>query len=180
MSDTVEMWKRVADGFDARVRAVGPDQWAATTPCEGWDVNALVEHTIGAQRMVPKALGASGDIDAEYGSDPVGVWSTVRAAAEGALTTSDLSQTIDLPFGSMPAEQGLGIPLGDLLIHTWDLARSIGADEQLDDQACATVLESLEPIDAMIRQPGIFGPKLDVAPGATAQDRLLAFTGRKA
>jgi hypothetical protein len=35
-------------------------------------------------------------------------------------------------------------------------------------------------MDAMIRQPGIFGPKLDPPPGADEQTQLLYFLGRQA
>ena len=90
-----------------------------------------------------------------------------------------MDRVVTLPFGEMPARDGLGFPLGDLLVHTWDLARAIGADDRLDAEACAVVYANLEPIDGSIRAPGFFGPKLEPAPGADAQDRLLAFVGRQ-
>jgi uncharacterized protein (TIGR03086 family) len=129
--------------------------------------------------MVPKALGATGDIDVE-GDDLVPVWKTVRAAADQALSTPGaLDEVVKLPFGEMPAKDGFGFPIGDLLVHTWDLARAIGADDRLLPEACAVVYANLEPIDALIRAPGFFGPKLEPAPDADAQDKLLAFVGRQ-
>jgi hypothetical protein len=41
------------------------------------------------------------------------------------------------------------------------------------------VLAQLEPIDALIRGPGTFEPKLQPAPDADIQDQLLAFVGRQ-
>jgi uncharacterized protein (TIGR03086 family) len=172
------MWRQVADGFDERLTAVQSDDWALPTCCERWNVTQLVDHAIGAQRMVPKALGATGDIDVE-GEDLVQVWKTVRAAADQALSASGaLDQMVTLPFGEMPAGDGFGFPLGDLLVHSWDLARAVGADDRLLPEACAVVYANLEPIDALLRAPGFFGPKVEPAPDADAQERLLAFVGR--
>jgi len=179
MTDALTMWRQVADGFDQRLALVGSDAWDTPTCCEGWDVTQLVAHVIGAQRMVPKALGASGDIDAE-GDDLLEVWRAVRAGAEQAFSAPGaLDRVITLPFGEMPARDGLGFPLGDLLVHTWDLARAVGADDRLLPEACAVTYASLEPIDELLRAPGYFGPKLEPAPGADAQDTLLAFVGRQ-
>lgn len=179
MSEVLELWRRVGDGFSQRLGAVQPDDWSKATCCDGWDVAALVEHAIGAQRMVPKALGATGDIDAT-GDDLVQVWNKVRAEADAALSQPGaFDQTVKLPFGEMRAADGFGFPFGDLLVHSWDLARAIGANDRLLPEACTMVLAQLEPIDALIRSPGVFGPKLDPAPGADIQDQLLAFVGRQ-
>lgn len=179
MTEALALWRQVADGFTERLRAVGPDDWSRPTCCERWDVTSLVDHAIGAQRMVPKALGASGDIDMT-GDDLARVWDTVRVAADRALSAPGaLDQVIQLPFGQMPAKEGFGFPTGDLLVHSWDLARAIGADDRLLAEACAVVYAKLEPLDEVIRAPGFFGPKLEPATGADAQDTLLAFVGRR-
>jgi uncharacterized protein (TIGR03086 family) len=179
VTDALAMWREVAAGFDQRMANVGVDDWTAPTCCPDWTVTQLVEHAIGSQRFVPKALGASGDIDVE-GDDLVEVWKTVRAAADQALgAPGAMDRVVTLPFGEMPAREGLGFPIGDLLVHTWDLARAIGADDRLDAEACAVVYANLAPIDGNIRAPGFFGPKLNSAPDADAQDRLLAFVGRQ-
>jgi len=179
VSDALTMWREVAAGFDRRLANVGVDEWTAPTCCPEWTVSQLVEHAIGSQRFVPKALGASGDIDAE-GDDLVEVWKTVRAAADQAFAAPGaMDRVVTLPFGEMPAREGLGFPTGDLLVHTWDLARSIGADDRLDAEACTVTYANLAPIDGHIRAPGFFGPKLEPAPDADAQDRLLAFVGRQ-
>jgi uncharacterized protein (TIGR03086 family) len=179
VSDFVELWRQVADGFDARLGAVGPGDWVKATCCDRWDVAQLVDHAIDAQRMVPKALGATGGIDTT-GDDAVALWETVRSAADAALSAEGaLEETVKLPFGEMRARDGLAFPLNDLLVHTWDLARAIGADDRLVPEACALSLANLEPIDELLRGPGFFGPKLEPAPGADVQDRLLAFLGRQ-
>jgi uncharacterized protein (TIGR03086 family) len=179
LTETLELWRQVADGFSGRLEAVGPTDWSLATCCELWDVTKLVDHAIGAQRMVPKALGATGDIDAA-GDDLVEVWNSVREAADRALSAPGVfDKIVKLPFGEMPARNGFGFPFGDLLVHSWDLARAIGADDRLLPEACAFAYATLEPIDALLRAPGYFGPKLEPAADADIQDRLLAFVGRQ-
>ena len=52
----------------------------------------------------------------------------------------------------------------DVLVHTWDLARTVGADEHLDEELVRQAYDALQPMDAMIRQPGVFGAKLEPPP----------------
>ena len=49
----------------------------------------------------------------------------------------------------------------DALVHTWYLACTVGADERLDEDSVRQAYEVLKPMDAMIRQPNVFGPKLE-------------------
>ena len=68
----------------------------------------------------------------------------------------------------------------DVLVHTWDLARAVGAQERLDEDSVRMAYAALQPMDAMIRQPGVFGPKLDAPTGADVQTKFLYFLGRRA
>src|SRR5262249_27478736 len=72
----------------------------------------------------------------------------------------------------------------DVLIHTWDLARAAGLDEQLDpDEVHRQVvgIESMPPgVDEAMRGSAPCGPRVEVAADADEQTRLLAFMGRKA
>ena len=69
--------------------------------------------------------------------------------------------------------------IGDLLIHSWDLARSIGVDETLPADAVEATMLGLSRVPTeMLRGPDMFGEPTDVAEGASAQDQLLAFAGR--
>ncbi|HEY2764355.1 MAG TPA: hypothetical protein VGJ13_10140 [Pseudonocardiaceae bacterium] len=63
-------------------------------------------------------------------------------------------------------------------MHTWDLARATGQDERIDPDAISRSLEFLAPLDDAIRRAGGFAAKIDSAPDADAQTRLLNFCGR--
>ena len=174
--DIIDRYERAADGFTARLDSVGDDQWASPTPCTDWDVRRLVDHVIDVQRAIPEGLGmAVNDVP-----DPKATWKAVR---DGAMTVlrqpGVLEQTMPGRSGEMPVEMSLGIRVGDLLVHTWDLARATGGDEQLDADTAAIVLERIKPNDELLRSSGTFGPKLDPPPDADAAVELLCFTGRR-
>jgi uncharacterized protein (TIGR03086 family) len=178
-SELLSMWEEVAQGLTERLAAVGPGSWTVPTCCEGWDVAELVGHAIGGQRLIPRCLGASGAIDATN-DEPVLLWGAVRQAANSAFRVPGAMDDVIEFFGDeMPAMNGLRFMLGDLLVHTWDLARATGHNDRLHREACALVLANLEPMDEFLRTSGMYGPKLEPATGADTQDRLLAFLGRK-
>jgi hypothetical protein len=60
------------------------------------------------------------------------------------------------------------------------LARTIGADERLDEDSVRRAYEALKPMDSMIRLPNVFGPKLEPPVGADLQTEFLYFLGRRA
>lgn len=180
MSDIIDQWRIVADTFGARLRDVGPDQWDAPTPCTDFTVRQLVDHAVDVQRTMPKAVGAGDAVDTPLGDDPASAWTTIVAAGEEALRAEGvLDMVVPGPMGERPVGQSMGIPTMDLLVHTWDLARAIGADETLPADMVAHAYEQLQPMDAMLRDPQVFGPKVEVPDDADLQTRFIAFTGRQ-
>lgn len=182
MTDVHAQYRLVADGFDAVVGAVPPDMWDAQSPCEGWRARDVMAHVIDGHRGVVARVRGGTPVPLGDGEDPVGPW---RAAARDlSEVTGDpevLAMAIDGPAGKMPAGEVIGkFVVMDLLVHTWDLARTVGADERLDEGAVRDAYEILLPMDERIRQPQIFGPKLDPPPGADLQTELLYFVGRRA
>lgn len=174
MSGPIDIWKQAADNFERHHGSITDEQWSASTPCEEWSVRELVDHAVGVQVLMGGALGGT----AGEGSD----WATARASLEAALTAPDaLDGSIDHPaMGQMPKHQVLGIAIGDLLIHSWDLARSIGADEILPAAAVeATAMGLGNMPEEFMRAPGRFGAVVEIGDDASAQDRLIAFAGRR-
>jgi len=66
----------------------------------------------------------------------------------------------------------------DVFMHTWDLARATGQDDQLDEATCAALLAGMEPLDEMLRMSGQYGPRVPVPDSAGAVSKLMAFIGR--
>lgn len=169
----VDVWNQAADAFDAAYQAIG-DQWSAATPCTEFDVSALVEHTLGAQHMGAGLIGA----EIAEGAD----WPSTRDAMRSALSAEALAGTTNFPpmGGEVPKGMLFGIMTNDLLLHTWDLARAVGADETLPAEsvsACYTGLKMMP--DEMMRAEGRFAPAIEAPEGADEQTQFLCHSGRQ-
>ncbi len=108
----------------------------------------------------------------------------VREARDHAftagITTGDLSTLMPGLFGPMPAEQLIGrLICTDILVHTWDLAQAVGGDEGLDQSARESAHSPGSRWTRVIRQPGVFGPKVEAPAGADIQTEVLSFLGRQ-
>ena len=180
MTDVADRFRTVAEGFTARVEAV-PD-WDAPAPCEGWVARDVVRHLV--EWMPDFFHGRAGLARPEVPSvddDPGGAWAAVRDSLQAALDDPAVAGTgFDTGMGTMTlADAVAGFAVGDVLVHTWDLARAAGLDETLDPDEVDRIYARMEPMDAMIRGGTMFGDKVPVPDDADPQTRLLAFTGRR-
>jgi uncharacterized protein (TIGR03086 family) len=180
MSETTERYETVAGGFDRRVAGVVPGQWAAASPCEGWSARDVVAHVVDTHRRVLATLEGREPVVVGPDDDVTACWRSVRTDLLAALTDpARAGTTVSGMFGEQSFESLVGRLLcTDTLVHTWDLARATGQDEQLDAAAVAAGRAFLEPIDDAIRRPGGFAPKLEAPAGADPQTAFLAFCGR--
>lgn len=187
MSRPDELLRRATGSLDERMRVVRDDQWTQQTPCSEWDVRALVHHLVAELRWMPPLLAGRtiadvGDaLDGDLlGDDPKGAWdAAVREAREASADPAALERTVHLSYADVPGADYVFEVAADLTIHTWDLARAVGADERLDPQ----LIELFAPWYAerieMMRQVGIFAGGLEAPPDADGQARLLALLGRR-
>ena len=131
-------------------------------------------------RTEPVARGAEATNLADD-ADPIVEWATVLAAVNAKVATpGELDAVVEGPMGPMPAVQMLGMfMLTDLLTHSWDISKGAGIPVTLDPEVVAQATARLAPMDAMIRRPGAFGPKVEAPEGSDAQTALMAFLGRQ-
>lgn len=181
MSEVIERYQGLAEQFGARVEAAPDDAWSSPAPCEGWTARDVVAHVVGSQRNVVAAVTGQEATPMADDEDPKEAWRSTFAATKEALATDGaLQKEIAGPMGPMPLEMMLGRLLSmDVLVHTWDLARAVGGDERLDQDAVAHAYEGIKPMDAMIRRPGAFGDKVEPPAGADLQTEFLCFLGRQ-
>jgi hypothetical protein len=66
----------------------------------------------------------------------------------------------------------------DVFMHTWDLARATGQDDQLDADLCGQLLAGMEKFEEAMRSSGQYGPRVEVPVDAGPQIRMLGFIGR--
>lgn len=183
-----KLFARAVDEFDRRAQQVNDDQWHEPTPCTDWDVHQLVNHIVNEARWVPPLLAGNtlaevGDsLDGDLlGNDPKGAWSAARDDQLEAVASLDsLDRLVHVSWGQIPARDYVNQVLMDHLIHGWDLARAIGADDQLDRETVEYCYEIAKPMEAMLRGSGVYGEGVSVPDEADTQTKLLALVGRKA
>lgn len=181
MSEYSDRFIKIADGFSRRVDAVPKDAWDNPTPCEGWVARDIVRHLV---EWVPGFFTATAGLAfptlPPVDADPAAAWSTLRDTLERHLADEAIAtREFDAPMGRMSVEAAIDmIVAGDVLLHTWDLARATGLDETLDPIEVARMLEGLQPMDEVLRGPGLYGPRIAVPDDADTQTKLIAFVGR--
>ncbi|HEX4215718.1 MAG TPA: TIGR03086 family metal-binding protein [Candidatus Dormibacteraeota bacterium] len=183
MSEISERYRRLSAAFTERVVAVPEDRWDSPSPCEEWTARDVVGHMRDGSGTFFANIGRELPPGPSIAEDPVGTWTTVREAMQGALDDPDVAGTeYESPLmGRQRFDVGVDQFVNfDVLVHTWDLARAAGLDERLDEAEVHRTFERILPADEMLRSPRVCGPKLDPPPGADEQTRFLAFLGRRA
>src|SRR4029077_2526741 len=75
-------------------------------------------------------------------------WAAASAGAARAVGEHGaMDRIVHLSFGDVPGREYMLQLFADHLIHAWDLARAVGADERLDAglvTSCATWFEAVE------------------------------------
>lgn len=186
MADLVTLFARSVEQFGPRLAAVG-DRWHDPTPDTEWDVRALANHVIGEDLWAPPLLqgltiaevGDRFDGD-QLGDDPLAAWTAAAAASIAAVSADGaLDRTVHVSFGDISGREYVSQLTCDHLIHGWDMARALGIDETLDAELVEFAAETLGPQVEGWRRAGVFGPGIELPAGASAQDQLLALTGRQ-
>ena len=182
MSETADRFAAVAARFTQCVEAVPAAAWNNSSPCVGWTARDVVRHLV---EWAPGFYSTNANVEFPSGpsvdTDPMGAWMNVRDAIEDVLADPAASaREFDSRAGKMTVEQSIGmIVTGDVLIHTWDLARATGLDEQLDADEVHPMFEGVQPFDEILRSSGQFGAWVTVPDTADEQTKLLAFMGRQ-
>jgi uncharacterized protein (TIGR03086 family) len=184
----LDRYIRAQDGFGQRVHAVRDDVWSDPTPDTEWDVRELVNHLVVEQLWVPPLMAGSTIADVgdrfdgdQLGDDPGQAWDRAAAAAREAFSAPGaFDRIVHLSAGDKPAVEYLREMAMDLVIHTWDLARALHVDEQLEPELVDWVYRRYEPQADSLASWGVFAPRVPVPDDADQQTKLLAIFGRDA
>ncbi|WP_283136035.1 TIGR03086 family metal-binding protein [Rhizohabitans arisaemae] len=169
-----EMLSRAITRTSAVVREVRDDQLGLPTPCADYDVRALLGHmsraaaTFDALARKEEAPAKDSDHTAfeSRAAGMLAAWSNPEAF-EGSSPDMGLPMTVVFHMG-----------LSDVVIHGWDLARSIGQDYEVDAETAETMAAFADRMAPQGRQMGIFGEEVAVSDDASAFERALALSGR--
>lgn len=175
---------RALDQAGELISTTDPAQAGRPTPCDEYDVAALIGHLVGVVRRIGAVVGgqhfSTAPID-QPTTDWVGDWTAARSTTDEVLATADLTRQVAVPWGEVSVASAIGSYVGELTTHAWDLAVATGRVDRLDPELAEAALPGAKAkIPAHIRgMEGIpFGPVVEVADDAPAYDRLVGWNGR--
>ena len=173
---------RICERFGDEVSTVG-DRWQSQSPCSEWDATGVLEHVIGFHDVL--LLRPLGEKPQRPKDDPVGRWTATLDALDRLLNRPGLfNGVVDIPQvgnntpSHIDAARIVPMLSLDVLVHTWDLARAIGHDINLDPELCRTFLESLPSDETALAHTGMYERPRRVPAGSDPEVTLLARLGR--
>ncbi|SEE88382.1 TIGR03086 family metal-binding protein [Ruania alba] len=177
-TERLALFEQAADYALATIGAISDGDLDRPTPCDPWDVRAVVLHLADVADAVidltrtgelalptPRSAGTP---------DPVAVARERIDALRETLTTMAASgQQEDLLLG---AAQG---GANELAAHGWDIAVALEAGRPVPEDTASGLLALIEGrLDETARGTN-FGPAVPVAATASASDRFVAYLGRR-
>ncbi|OBI48951.1 hypothetical protein A5707_17445 [Mycobacterium kyorinense] len=176
-----ELHLAVCRRFGEAVRAAD-GKWDRRSPCDAWDARGVLEHVIGFHDvLLLRPLGLKPERPRD---DPQVRWALTYDHLKLAFAAGLFQRVVDVPaVGSNPATQLDARTLvpnltRDVVVHTWDLARAVGADDRLDPRWCEHFYADLPHDPETLTASGMFNAPVDVNDQDDAQSRLLARLGR--
>lgn len=178
-SNLVEAEQRLV----ALVSSIEADSYSSPTPCDRWDVRALLSHALASIDAFAAAVdGAPGPDMAQVfsgadivGDDPLGATQRITRRSQAAWSTvRDLNAELSTFIGVMPAGQALAI-----ITFSTVVAVATGQAGELPEHLAEAAQQVAAELVPVLRPRGLFAHDVDLAGEATPTQRLVALTGRK-
>ncbi|MCH6164961.1 TIGR03086 family metal-binding protein [Pseudonocardia alaniniphila] len=161
---------------------VADDQLGLPTPCTEYTVGNLIEHvdqvshgfsTLGHQGTGSEAAVTQfgpgwRDTVAQHVQELGKAWDDPMAW-QGSTNLSGLELTNEL-WGK--------IALTELVVHGWDIAKATGQPFDLPEPTLRACLDHVAVFVPKAPIPALWDSPVDVEPGATLIERIVAITGR--
>ena len=186
MANILNLFDEGVQQFSRRVEAARADDWTKPTPDAEWNVADLVKHLIDEHLWMPPLLGGHDLETAEKmvestqsAGDPAADWATAATASlQSVREPGALERTVSLSRGPTPAEQYVAEMVVDLTIHSWDLGKALGVNNDLPDELVSYVYGIVDDAKEMLASSGMFAAPVSVPDDASLQDKLIAASGR--
>jgi uncharacterized protein (TIGR03086 family) len=140
------------------VLQVGPDDLSRPTTCAGWDLGTLLAHMIGQNGGFAVAVSTSDADECDYAAPAIRpdelreAWTRSADRVLTAFDSAELDREVRLveinPDVTFPAAVVVGMHLLDTVIHTWDVATSLGDPYRPDDELVDIVAAQAERVPA--------------------------------
>jgi uncharacterized protein (TIGR03086 family) len=173
----------------AVVAGVDSEQLGDPTPCQAFDVAALVDHLVGAGWRAAALGRGEAPTGEEFPhvelSDAPDQLREAGIEARSAWSDDDrLGATVDMPWGeTYDGATLVDMYLAELAAHAWDLAAATGQLDSLDLSLAAPALEAAQTMlkpeyRDLVEVGSPYGAAVEPPPGATEWERFVAFMGR--
>ena len=173
------------------VEQIGPDDLDRPSTCAGWTLRDLLAHmTVQHRGFASAARGGGMELDVWRPTtdvdDPVADYRDSVEDVLGAFAAVDvLDGRFALPEftteATFPAERAIGFHLVDYVVHSWDVARTLGLDYQPDPDVAAVALGVARAVPngpERLNEGAAFRPGRDLGGGVPVIDRIVALLGR--
>ncbi|WP_165695317.1 TIGR03086 family metal-binding protein [Mycobacteroides abscessus] len=160
------------------------------TPCTELTVRALVNHVMGLSlafryAAAPEEGAAAGFVSSgpSFTEDLDPQWRTslprrLADLVEAWERPASWEGTSTIVGNVMPNHQVAMVALDELVLHGWDLAVATGQPFELPEGTDPGLFEFISDLASDGGIPGLFGPRVSVAPDAPRFDHMLAMSGR--
>lgn len=189
-NDGAELFEACLGQATAVVKQVRADHFMNVTPYGDWSVRDLLGHMLAGLCAVPEIIAGEPVVDdtQKYddellGEDDIDLsanWQVAADRAEMALGELDPDEVAHLSSGEVTLDEYLMQAAGDLLIHTWDLGKSIGVPVHFDSRLAEILYEHTAEHKRELQDSSLFAPEVEVIGNVDIQTRLLALFGRRA
>lgn len=177
-TSTAERHRVAAATFGDRVRGVA--DWDAPTPVEEWRARDVVRHLL---EWFPGFLAGGTDLRLTDVPDDdealAGSWDSRAAEVQRLIEEHGDATYTSRMFGEIPLAEAVDrFYVNDIVMHTWDLARATGQDDELPSDFCEQAVAGMEPMADVLASSGQFGTRVPVPEDADAQTKLIGLIGR--
>jgi uncharacterized protein (TIGR03086 family) len=177
---------RASVGLVARAQ---PADLARPTPCADWTLHGLITHMAAQHYGFAAAAAGDGDLarwrPRRLGGDPVADY---RAAAETVLAAFAVDGVLDRRFplpefaaGALfPARQAVSFHFIDYVVHSWDVARTLGLDVRFTPDVIDAALRVAQAVpggEHRLTPGAAFAPAVTWHDGPSL-DHVVALLGR--
>lgn len=174
--DLLDLYDR-GSAWAAEKVAGAKERLDSPTGCEDWSVRDLVNHLLDTAKFF--AGSAKGEkVDPPNpnppnlldGDDPVSAFEESRRSVLEAYKDPKVLEEKAVT---------LGIAFSDSLIHGWDLAKGTDQDTKMPEDLAEAAFQMLNGRLTDENRGKAFKPEIDVPEDAGAQEKLLAYVGRR-
>jgi uncharacterized protein (TIGR03086 family) len=182
MNSTATQYEAAHRPLTAVLDAVPAESWTNPSPCEGWSARDVLRHMIETQREFLTGHGIDMGLAPDIDTDPAAAWRDhAKRVAEAISDDAVPAIRYDGHFG--PTTVGATLEqfyIWDMLVHRWDIARSVGADDGLSDAELDRIDPGADSFGDALYMDGVCKPGVEAPPDADRKVRLLARLGRRA